>query len=188
MAAQAHVVRLTPQEYLRAEERGQTRHEFVRGQLFDMVGGTDVHNLISLNFAYGLREQLRGRPCRVFMADMKVRIEAADVFYYPDVFVSCDPDDREPYFREKPALIIEVLSQTTEAIDRREKFLTYELLPSLREYVLVQQTRQEIEVFRRDAPEAGWTKSLYTGAVDVSFESVGVSLAVSSIYESVDVP
>ena len=79
---------MTPDEYLYAEERGQIRHELVRGQLFDKVGGTDTHNLISLNIASGLREQLRGQLCRVFMADMKVRVAAADVFYYPDVFVT----------------------------------------------------------------------------------------------------
>ena len=77
----------------------------MRGQLFERVGGTDTHNRISLNIASGLREQLRGRPCRVFMADMKVRVAAADAFYYPDVFVTCDSGDREAYFKEHPCLI-----------------------------------------------------------------------------------
>jgi Uma2 family endonuclease len=143
------LLRLSPDEYLRAEAQGKIRHEFVRGQLFDMVGGTDTHNLISLNIASALRERLRGGPCRVFMADMKVRIAAAEVFYYPDVFVSCDSRDRKPYFKEYPSLMVEVLSDTTDGTDRREKFLAYELLESLKEYVLVQQCRREVEVFQR---------------------------------------
>ena len=119
---------MTPDEYLYAEQRGQIRHEFVRGELFDMPGGTYTHNLISLNVASGLREHLRGQSWRVFMADMKVRVAASDVFYYPDVFVTCDSDDRETYFKEQPCLIVEVLSESTSWTDRREKLLAYELL------------------------------------------------------------
>ena len=154
MSTQAHVIRVKPHEYLRAEERGEIRHEFVRGQLFDMVGGTDTHNLISLNIASGLREHLRGRPCRVFMADMKVRVAPADVYYYPDVFVTCDSRDQESYFKERPCLIVEVLSATTEGTDRREKFLAYELLQSLEEYLLVQQSRREVSSPSRCVPRS----------------------------------
>ncbi len=186
MSTQAHVVRLTPKEYLRAEARSEIRHEFVRGQLFNMVGGTDTHNLISLNIAAGLREHLRGQPCRVFIADMKVRVATTDVFYYPDVFVTCDSRDRDPYFKERPSIIVEVLSETTEGTDRREKFLAYELLESLQEYVLVQQSRPEVEVFRRKSRDSAWTKSVHTGTEDVTFESVNVSLTLSQIYEGLD--
>ena len=186
MSTEAHVIRLTPEEYLRAEEQGEIRHEFVRGQLFDMVGGTDTHNLISLNIASGLREHLRGRPCRVFMADMKVRVAPADVFYYPDVFVTCDSRDRESYFKECPCLIVEVLSESTEGTDRREKFLAYELLESLEEYLLVQQSRREVELSRRNSPGGEWTKSVHTGAEEVAFESLKVSLPLSQNYEGLD--
>ncbi len=185
MSTQARVVRLTADEYLHAEARGQVRREFVRGQLFDMVGGTDSHNLICLNIASALRERLRDRPCRVFMADMKLRV-VADVFYYPDVFVTCDPDDREPYFKERPTLVVEVLSATTEGTDRREKFLAYELLPSLREYVLVQQSRREVEVFQRSSPDEAWTKSVHTASDEVAFTSVGVSMTMPEVYEGVE--
>jgi Uma2 family endonuclease len=187
MSTQA-LLRLSPEEYLRAEARSEIRHEFVRGQVFDMVGGTDTHNLISLNIASALRERLRGGPCRVFMADMKVRIAAADVFYYPDVFVSCHASDRKPYFKEHPCLIVEVLSETTEGTDRREKFLTYELLESLKEYVLVRQNRRELEVFRRGSAESPWTKSSHTAAQEVDFPSLGISLTLSQVYEGLDLP
>ena len=186
MTTQAHLTRLTAEEYLRVEGQGEIRHEFVRGQLFDMVGGTDTHNLISLNIASGLRDRLRGQPCRVFMADMKVRIQAADVFYYPDVFVTCDSGDREAYFKERPYLIVEVLSKTTEGTDRREKFLAYELLESLKDNLLVQQSRREVELFRRHSPDSEWTKSVLTGAEQVTFESLNVSLTLSQIYEGLD--
>lgn len=187
MSTQANIVRLTPQEYLRAEREGEVRHEYVRGQLFDMVGGTDRHNLICLNIASRLRELLRARPCRVFMADMKVRVAQADVFYYPDVLVTCDARDRELYFKELPCVIAEVLSETTEATDRREKFLTYELLKSLEEYLLVHQTHRKVELFRRDSPDSAWTKTVYTGAEEVRIPSLKVSLNLSDIYEDVDV-
>lgn len=126
MSTQSPVVRVTPEGYLRTEERGEIRHELVHGQVLDRVGGTDTHNLISLNIASGLRERLRGRPCRVFMADMKVRVAPADVFYYPDVFVTCDSRDRESYFKEYPCLIVEVLSASTEGtrIDGRSSSRT----------------------------------------------------------------
>jgi Uma2 family endonuclease len=175
--------RVTAEEYLGAEARGETRHEFVRGQLFDMVGGSDRHNLISLNIASGLRDRLRGGPCRVFMADMKVRVEAADVFYYPDVLVTCDPADRHPYYKERASLVVEVLSDTTEGTDRREKFLAYELLESVREYVLVHQSRREVEVFRRETRESAWVRSTHAGEDEVSFRSIGVSLPLFEIYE-----
>ena len=186
MSTQARVIRLTPEQYLHAEERGEIRHEFVRGQLFDRVGGTDTHNLISLNIASGLRDHLRGQSCRVFMSDMKVRVAAADVFYYPDVFVTCDSGDRETYFKEKPCLIVEVLSESTAGTDRREKFLAYELLESLKEYVLVQQKSREVELFRRSSPDGAWTKSVYAGSEEVVFESLNVSLTLSQIYEGLD--
>ena len=163
------------------------RREYVRGQLFDMVGGTDTRNLISLNVAAGLRDRLRGRPCRVFMADMKVRVAAADVFYYPDVLVTCEPDDRNAYFKERPCVIVEVLSDTTEGTDRREKFLAYELLESLREYVLVHQDCRRVELFRRDAPEGAWVKSVMSGTDEVVIESLQVSLPLTEVYEGLDV-
>jgi hypothetical protein len=103
--------RLSADEYLRLEARSEIRHEFVHGQLFDMVGGTDTHNLIALNIASALRERLRGGPCRVFMADMKVHIAAANVFYYPDVILTCDSIDKKPYFKEHPCLIAESSSR-----------------------------------------------------------------------------
>jgi Uma2 family endonuclease len=180
--------RLNAEEYLRAEAGGEVRHEFVRGQVFDMVGGTDTHNLISLNIASALRERLRGKSCRVFMADMKVRIAAADVFYYPDVFVTCVSSDRKPYFKEHPCLIVEVLSETTEGTDRREKFLAYELLESLREYVLVQQSRREVEVFGRDAAKGPWTKSTHSDDEKIDLASLGLSLTLSQIYEGLGLP
>ncbi len=177
---------MTPDAYLYAEKRGEIRHEFVRGQLFDNVGGTDTHNLISLNIASGLREHLRRQPCRVFMADMKVRVAAADVFYYPDVFVTCDSSDREAYFKEKPCLIVEVLSESADGTDPREKFLAYELLESLKDYLLVQQKSREVELFRRNSPDDAWTRSVHTGAEEVVFESLNVSLTLSQIYEGLD--
>jgi Uma2 family endonuclease len=119
---------------------------------------------------------------------MKVRVEAADVFYYPDVLVTCDPADRQPYYKERPSLVVEVLSDTTEGTDRREKFLAYELLESLREYALVHQSRREVELFRRETRESAWVRSTHAGEDEVSFRSVGVFLPLTEIYQGLNSP
>ena len=103
---------MTAAEYLESQRDSLVKREFAAGEVYAMTGATDRHNFISLNFAVLLRNHLRGTPCRVFMADIKVRVEAADAFYYPDVMVSCEAaPDR--YFREQPVLIAEVLSDST---------------------------------------------------------------------------
>jgi len=104
------------------------------------------------------------------------------------VFVTCDSSDRKPYFKEHPCLIVEVLSETTEGTDRREKFLAYESLESLKEYVLVQQSRREVEMFRRGSGHSSWTKSSHTNDQEVDFPSLGISLTLSQIYEGLDLP
>ena len=105
------------EEYLAGEERAQVRHEYVSGRLFAMSGASRAHNTIAVNLVAAIRERLRGGPCRVFVSDVKVRIKAIDAFYYPDVVVTCEPDDQEAYWVEKPLLLIEVLPPTAEAVD-----------------------------------------------------------------------
>ena len=138
-------------EYLAHEDGADCRHEYINGQVYAMTGASDRHCLITLNIAAYLRPSLRGTPCQLFVNDMKVRLRISeqDIFYYPDVLLSCDPNDRETYYRSAPCMVIEVLSESTARIDRREKLLSYRLIPSLQEYILIEQQQRRLEVYRR---------------------------------------
>lgn len=182
MGAHAEPQLLSVEEYLERERSSAVRHEYLAGRLFAMAGTSDVHNTIALNVAAELRAQLRGGPCRVFISDMKLRIATADTFYYPDVFVTCDPADGERYFKERPRVIFEVLSPGTEATDRREKHLVYGQLESLRDYVLVSQDAQEVEHFRRQSANTPWDLRVHGPDAVVSLPSIGAELSVSEIY------
>jgi len=175
--------RLTPflsaDEYLEGELASELRHEYVDGEVYAMVGASDRHGLITLNLAGVLSLRLP-EQCQVFASDMKARIQTAerDIFYYPDVLVSCDPSDRERYYRERPCLVVEVLSPQSERLDRFEKFLFYRQLDSLAEYVLVAQDYRQLEVFRRDEQ---WRATKYTEG-SVPLRSVELAVTLEEIY------
>ena len=124
---------LSIQEYLQLEKTSDIRHEYIDGEVFAMAGASEEHNLITVtNVIALLRPHLRGTPCRTFASDMKVKVkvEKADIFYYPDVLVTCDTNDNERYFKTSPKLIVEVLSNSTKTIDKREKRLNYQNIES----------------------------------------------------------
>lgn len=175
--------RVTEQEYLDFENASPLRHELVGGVIYGMVGGTDRHNMICGNLFAPLHATLTS-PCQVFSAQMKLRVEAAgDVdHYYPDVFVSCDPTDRDRLFREKPCLIVEVLSDSTEKDDRHGKFLSYRQIPSLQEYVLVAQDVPQIEIMRR---RASWKPEFVFLEDTLALESVKLTIPARNIYRDI---
>lgn len=183
MALHAHLSPLSVADYLDGELRSQVRHEYVAGRVFAMAGASEAHNLIAGNLYTALRAHLRGGGCRTFMSDMKVRVEKMQAYYYPDVLVTCDPADSEQYHKSRPCLILEVLSPATESIDRREKLLAYQVLDSLKEYVLVTQDRMQVEVYRRDGA-GGWWVDTYAGDEGIRLESVGLTLSMASVYET----
>ncbi|HCK82693.1 MAG TPA: Uma2 family endonuclease [Candidatus Competibacter sp.] len=136
-------------DYLHWEHRQPTRHEFVRGEIFAMTGASDLHNELSVNLYTLLRQHLRGTPCRA-VADVKVHIETANCGFYPDLLVTCAESDRaDHYLKRCPVLAIEVLSASTAAFDIGDKFAAYRQLDGLREYVLVDQERVRIRIYRR---------------------------------------
>jgi len=171
-------------DYLGNEQDSTLKHEYVAGEVFAMAGASKRHGTLALNAAITLRQHLRGRPCGVWMADMKVRVRADSAYYYPDVVVTCDAADLGPDapkdYLQAPILVVEVLSETTEPVDRREKLLSYRRLPSLHEYVLVDQNKPWVEVFRRTA--AGWTQDIYEAGETVRLESVDLTLAMAELY------
>jgi Uma2 family endonuclease len=181
----ARFVPMSVADYLAFEESSTVKHEFVGGEIHAMSGASLAHNRIALNIAATLRAGLRGGPCEVFMADVKVRLQSVrdEFFYYPDVVISCHPTGRDTHFLRFPTVVFEILSPATEAIDRREKLANYRLAQTLDEYVLVAQDRREVKIFRR---AMGWQGEIFT-APDalVEFQSVKQAMSVSAIYEGV---
>jgi len=185
----ARLVHLSEQEYLEAELKGEVRHEYVAGQVFAMVGASRAHNRVSGNVYSRLLAHLRGGPCEVFMSDVKVRVPRMSAYYYPDIVVTCDPRDRtanEGYVVKTPSLIIEVLSHSTEAIDRREKLLAYQTLESLKEYALISQSHQGVEIYRR--ADAGWEVEQLVPGDPVRFASLDITLSFEQVYEESEIP
>jgi Uma2 family endonuclease len=182
MRSSAQLPNLTVAEYLEGELHSQVKHEYVAGQVFAMTGASRRHNLISLNLTSALREVLRGGPCQVFMTDVKVHVASANAYYYPDLVVTCDPRDVDPYFVNRPCLIVEVLSPSTEKIDRREKLLAYRKLDSLREYVLVDPDTRELTVYRL-GEQAQWWQDVYGAEGSVHLASIAADLPLAAIYE-----
>ena len=178
---------LTPEKYLQLEAKSDIKHEYIDGEVYAMAGATDTHVTIALNIAILLRNHLRGSGCRVYISDMKVRIESKNRFYYPDVLVTCEDRDREnSTFKQFPSLIIEVLSDSTEASDRGDKFADYQSLPSLQEYVLVNTKKARIECFRRTKDDL-WLLQFYE-LEDSQFEltSIDFNGKISDVYEEVE--
>jgi Uma2 family endonuclease len=183
----AKVNLLSVEDYLRREPASEVRHEYVAGVAYAMAGASEEHNDLALNLAAALRSHLRGRPCKVFMVDMKVRVGVGhqDVFYYPDVLVACDLRDTDRHCKRFPKVIIEVLSPETERTDRREKFMAYTGIETVEEYVLVAQDRREVTVFRRAAQ---WAAEVLTAPEEkLVLQSLDFSLDLAAVYEGVKV-
>jgi Uma2 family endonuclease len=133
-------------EYLASESHSPVKREFVAGEVYAMAGATARHNRISGNLYVKLDAATRGTPCEVFMADMKVKVEAHRAFYYPDVLLACEPGDDEPLYRTSPCLIVEVLSPSTAGIDEREKWHHYRDIPTLRHYLLIDSESRQVRL------------------------------------------
>lgn len=175
---------VTVEEYLTREKISPVKHEYVYGEVYAMAGNSDNHNRIASNFLLALVTHLRGSCCEPFFADIKVRINPF-VYYYPDILVSCEQEVADPHFRNEPILIIEVLSDSTEQIDRREKLAFYRQIPTLQEYVIVAQKRMLVEIHRRQ-PDGRWLTHFYNQAdEEFEFTSVGLTMTVSEVYQRV---
>ncbi|HEX3719468.1 MAG TPA: Uma2 family endonuclease [Verrucomicrobiae bacterium] len=173
------------EDYLAAEETSEIRHEYLGGLVYAMAGETTTHNQIVGNLYLAIRNHLKNKPCRVYMSDIRVNFDIRDdeYFYYPDIVVTCDKRDTHPRFVRHPRLIIEVLSESTERIDKREKFFAYTGMPSLDEYVLVAQNAPEITLFRRSSD---WKAEKISGTkATASLRSLKLSLPLSAVYEGV---
>lgn len=190
MRDRSEMRRISEQEYLSAEEGSSVRHEYVDGYVFAMSGATEAHNVICGNVFSFLHAHLLGAPCRAFMNDMKVRIEEAQTFYYPDIMITCEPYDAKSVSKSNPVVLIEVLSPSTAQIDRREKLIAYQKIASLKEYVILHQDRQRFDLYRR-TPDGVWESFVFAPGQNLVLESLPgghVLLPMSTIYQGCDPP
>ena len=184
------VPQLSFEDWLAAERAAtDQRSEFVAGEVFAMTGATEAHNLIVANVVRELGNALKGRPCRVYPSDLKVRIEAENIGTYPDAMVICGDrafyDDRRDVVTN-PTLIVEVLSESSEAYDRGNKFRHYRALPSLQAYLLLSQQRMQVELFVRQ-PDQSWNLSAFADPTDrIPLAAIGAELVLGEAYDKVE--
>ncbi len=177
---------ITPDEYLQRERKAEYRSEYLRGEMFAMAGASANHNLIVLNAGSHLREQLKKKPCRVYPSDLKLRIEATGLYTYPDLSVVCG----EPQFESdvcdvllNPVVLVEVLSDSTEAYDRGKKFEHYRTIPSLKHYILIAQDRHSIDCFSRQVDDSWNLTSCQGLGGKIRLEAINSELVGVEVYD-----
>ncbi|MBP0021368.1 MAG: Uma2 family endonuclease [Cyanobacteria bacterium SBLK] len=176
-------VDFSPQEYLDLERNSNVRHEYRRGLVYAMAGGSDDHDEISLNLIELMRQSLRDRDCSVRSGNVKVNY-INDFYYYPDAFVTCDSRDRgDRYIKRYPKLIAEVLSPSTAAFDCGVKFADYQNIASFEEYILIDQEQIQVECRRR--VNAVWKTTIYRAGDIVQLTSIGLEFAIAELYRGV---
>ena len=176
--------KISVEDYLEGEKISPLKHEFVEGEVYAMAGTSDNHARIAGNTFTALSIHLRDSSCEPFASEIKVRV-AINIFYYPDILVSCEENPENPYFRNSPILIIEVTSPSTERIDRQEKLLAYQRIQSVQEYVVIDQHRINIELHRRQS-NGNWITYFFDETdTEVEFQSVDLTLQISEIYRRV---
>ena len=177
--------RFTPEEYFAWEEQQLERHEYIDGEVYAMSGGTIDHGSIALNFGSLLKIHMRGRGCKTLNSDCRVSVVGSTKYIYPDLSVTYDDRDKStPQYITYPCLIIEVLSPSTEAYDRGNKFKLYRQNPSLQEYVLVSTEAIEIELFRKSDGD-NWKIINYQAGDIVELTSVDLTVPIEQIYEDI---
>lgn len=176
--------KISIEEYLSGEEVSPTRHEFLDGEVYAMAGASQNHNRIAINLSNALSRHLESSTCEPYAEGMKVKT-SEDVFYYPDVLVTCEGNFKNPYYSEAPILIIEVTSPSTAQIDRREKLRAYQQMPSVLEYVLVDQDKIAVEIHRRQ-PDARWITYFFNhNDEEFTLESVDLNMLLTEVYRRV---
>ncbi|HTD38934.1 MAG TPA: Uma2 family endonuclease [Candidatus Limnocylindrales bacterium] len=173
-------------EFLVWEPKQPMRYEFSEGHVFAMAGGSRAHGTIASNLVALIRPALRGRNCGVYVADMKLAVPDAPAIRYPDLVVTCDPRDmQDDQLTRFPILLIEIVSGSTEMLDRGVKFAEYRSIPSLEEFVLVDSRTVHVETFRRREVTKWLFEEIRPGE-EVRFESIGLSLPIEALYEDLN--
>ena len=180
--------RYSPQEYLKLERQAEYKSEYVNGEIFAMSGASEEHNLIVMNVAAALHTQFRGRPCKVYANDMRVKVSPTGLYTYSDVVAVCGEAQLEDAHLDtllNPTLLVEVLSSSTEAYDRGEKAEHYRRLPSLAEYLLISQDKPHLEHYRRQA-DGRWLLSEASQLhALISLPTIDCTLRLAAVYDRV---
>lgn len=187
-AASRHQL-ITPESYLASELKSPVKHEYVGGAVYAMAGGRNIHNIISVNILGALHMRLRGKKCRPFNSDTKVRIRFPNHirFYYPDALVTCHQNPVDDCFQDQPNVIVEVLSESTRRTDEGEKLDAYLTIPTLEAYLLVDSSNKEVVMHYRG--ENGFIRSIITGdSAVVPLKCLGFDLPMAEIYEGMQLP
>ncbi len=176
-----HEEKITEEDYLEGELHSDIKYEYIDGFVYAMSGAKVNHNQISGNVFTEMKIHLKGNLCRPFTSDMKVK--TGSKYFYPDVLVDCSNIKGSDTFTEYPSIIVEVLSKSTRKMDETSKKIAYMTIPTLQEYVLIEQDFVDVEVFRKSND---WRSDHYFLGDDITFESIGLTLSVEEIYERVD--
>lgn len=178
MATAQQNLLISEAEYLAGEKNSDIKHEYIDGYIYAMSGAHANHNRISMNLSVAFANHLTGKPCQPYASDMKVKVGSK--YFYPDVLVDCS--DIDDYFTESPIILVEVLSKSTRRMDETTKRLIYLQIPTLQEYVLIEQDFVKIEIVRKSE---NWQPMRYYLGDEVTFESIGLTLTVEEIYQRV---
>jgi Uma2 family endonuclease len=177
---------LTAAEFLAWEIAQAERHEFVNGEVLAMAGAEDRHVTVALNVALALRQHLSGTPCRTFMSDMRLQIAVANAYFYPDVMVTCSAADAASSMtKSEPVLLVEVLSASTAAYDRGDKFAQYRRVSTLQEYMLVDIDTRSTDVYRKGA-DGLWVLHPFEAAQAVRLASVNLDITAQALFAEVE--
>ena len=181
----AEQLRFSAEDYLVWEDTQTEKHEFIAGEVFARTGTRQDHVVVSGNIFAALKQLIRGTSCLPYISDLKLRVEAADAFFYPDVMVSCHAEDlKNQRFIQHPTLIVEVLSDSTASFDRGGKFAAYRKLDSLKEYLIVDIDARQVKCFRRMASN-NWLLHDYFDNEDCELTSLNISLPMAEIFEDI---
>ncbi|HBE19308.1 MAG TPA: hypothetical protein DEG17_14645 [Cyanobacteria bacterium UBA11149] len=176
---------MTPEQYLEWEAKQEFRHEYIDGEIMAMTGGTIPHAKIYLNFYRALYPHLRQRGCEPFVSDVKVQTNKNSRYFYPDLVVTCHPDDlKAKDFIQYPTVIVEVISPSTANYDRTKKLKYYRQITSLQEYVLVDSEAISVEIYRRGQGKM-WLYDEYEAGDVLALESIEFEFAIDLIYEGI---
>lgn len=188
MALPRPAPRFDRQDFFAWEPEQPVKHEYVAGEVFAQAGARQNHVVVAGNCFAALRQRLRGTPCRAYISDMQLEVAQADAVFYPDVMVSCHPEDlAAERVLHHPRVIVEVLSDSTVAYDRGGKFAAYRMLESLQEYVLIDPERRSLEIFRR-LPSNDWLLATGDSARALVLAALEMEIGFDEVFEDVAVP